>query len=187
MIRKQHYILLIALLCFNIKSNADVIFPVYSADKFVAAASIEKIFSYEKQLGKSFSIMPWIGGAIFWPFYQQRFDGPVVPSVGLEGALEARWYPSQSNISGYFIGIYGGGALMTNSYAAKGAAIGLKTGYKKILREKIHYRFSFEPYGSVSTLPAVHSTFYNNDEVLHFPGAILTLGIRFVSEWRKKN
>ncbi len=45
---------IVILFIFCVKANADVIFPVYSADKFVASTSLEKIFSYEKQLGTFF-------------------------------------------------------------------------------------------------------------------------------------
>jgi hypothetical protein len=164
---------------------SDVLFPIYSSDEFVVAASVEKIFSFEKRLVNSISILPWGGTAIFWPFYQKRFGGPVAPALGIEAAIESRWYPICGDLSGLFVGLYGGGAFMFPSYAAIGASAGIKAGYKKVIKSKQFYRFSFEPYGSLSTLPVVHSTYYKSDELLFFPGLIVTFGIRIVSQWGK--
>lgn len=165
--------------------NADVIFPIYSSDPFVAGASVEKIFSYEKKLTKKLSVMPWNGAAIFWPFYQHSLSGPAIPALGLEGALEFRSYPLKSDLSGIFIGLYGGGAFMFPSFASVGTSIGIKAGYKKPVKSTDFYRFCLEPYGSISTLPAVYAAGVYHNEWQHFPGVILTAGFRLVSQWGK--
>ena len=179
------YITGIVLLLTLSASNADVLFPLYSSDKFVAGASLEKIFTYEKMMTKNITLMPWAGAAVFWPFYQLKERGPVIPALGIEAALESRWYPLSNNASGLFTGIYGGGAFMFPSYAAIGASTGIKLGYKKYVKIKESYHFCFEPYNSISTLPAVFSTYYKSSEVIYFPGVIYTIGIRFVSQWGK--
>lgn len=165
--------------------NADVIFPFYSSDPFVAGASVENIFSYEKKLTKSLSVMPWSGVAVFWPFYQYWDRGPAIPALGLEGALEFRSYPFRSDLSGLFVGLYGGGAFMFPAYAAFGTSIGIKAGYKKAVKSTDFYRFCLEPYGSISTLPAVYTDGFYHNEWRNFPGVILTAGLRLVSQWGK--
>lgn len=166
-------------------SHSDVIVPQYSSDRFTAAATIQKSFSYEKRLGRSFSIQPRGGIACFWPFYQRRMGGPVFPALGVDIALESRWYLFTVDLSRFFIGCYGGGAYVFPSYAELSTSIGLKAGYKVPIVKKMRYYFAIEPFGSVSTLPVVHSTYYRSDKLEYFPGAIMTLGFNIVSQWGK--
>lgn len=166
-------------------SYSDVIFPAYASDKFTAAATIQKTFSYEKRIGKSLSILPRTSVAILWPFYQKHLSGPAIPAGEVEIALESRWYLFTMDLSKFFVGFYGGGAFVFPSYAALSSSIGLKAGYKVPIVKKIRYYFSVEPYGCISTLPVVHSTYYRSDELEFFPGAILTFGFNIVSQWGK--
>jgi hypothetical protein len=177
----------VTILLFSLMAPArgDVIFPIYSADKFTAAATIQKTFSYEKRIQKSISILPRTSIAVFWPFYQQSMGGPAVPAGAVEIAMESRWYLFTVDLSKFFVGFYGGGAFIFPSYAALSTSIGLKAGYKVPIVKKIRYYFSIEPYSSISTHPVVHSTFYRSDEMVFFPGTILTLGLNIVSQWGK--
>ena len=99
---KRHIAIYILLFSLAAPSSGDVIFPSYASDKFTAAATIQKTFSYEKRIGKSLSIQPRTSVAILWPFYQKHLSGPAIPAGGVEIALESRWYLFTVDLSKFF-------------------------------------------------------------------------------------
>jgi hypothetical protein len=156
----------------------DAFVPMYFPEQFVAALSIEKIFSWEKHDHNHISLFPWLGAGIIWPFYLGDLT-PAIPALGLEGALEGRVYPLSTNNSGLFGGVYVGGSFMFPSYVLLATSIGAKVGGKVVVKERSRSRFAIEPYLSVSTSPLLYTT----DEILYLYGVILTAGVRFTSEW----
>lgn len=157
---------------------ADALVPMYFPGRFIAALSIEKIYSWEKHDHNHISLFPWLGAGIIWPFYLGD-SLPLIPALGFEGALEGRVYPLTNKNSGLFGGIYIGGSFMFPSYVPIATSIGAKVGSKVIVKELSRSRTAIEPYLSVSTPPLAFTT----EGILYFHGVILTVGVRFTTEW----
>lgn len=165
-------------MCVGSSCFADALVPMYSPERFVAALSVEKIFSWEKHDPNHISLFPWLGAGIIWPFYLDDAQ-PDIPTLGFEGALEGRVYPLSNKNSGFFVGIYIGSSFMFPSRVLFATSIGAKVGGKVAVKELDRSRIAIEPYLSVSTPPLSFTT----DEILYFHGVILTAGVRFTTEW----
>ena len=156
-------------------AKADVLSPPVPYQEVMIAPSLEGIFSLENSLNKYFSFIFWGGIGYLQVLYPE-----VTPAWGLETSIGTRIYPFSTNRNKFFMGIYGGYALMFGMYDINhGIAVGVKTGYKHIIKQKEHRKFSFEPYFSVSILPF---DFYFNDPVIFIKYPLFTIGLRFVFE-----
>jgi hypothetical protein len=175
--------LILLLSIVNYPCKADVLLPIMMMpEPFIAALSLEKIFSIEKYDKNKSSFLPWAGIGYIWPFYYGE-TAPMIPAVGFEIALEGRIYPFTINNSGFFIGIYGGGSFMFPSYIVIASSLGIKSGYKHVVKVREESKFAVEPYISISTSPAACSTLWHSEQRKHFFGVIATFGIRFTHEF----
>lgn len=143
-------------------------------DTFVVAVSTETIISLEGEWGNRFSGSVWSGMTSMISMYPS-----VSPAIGLETALETRFYPLSQNHNRMFLALYGGACKMLHdgdSFA--GLTGGVKLGYKSVLGDFDNTQILLEPYVSMSISPL--NDYYNGYSEKAWTSWLMTLGLRWV-------